>query len=262
MTLKLKIIDREQVLVASYLLLALISWLTTISRPLRDISSHGKTLSMNKKKRPCLFDKVRCLLVPKQWFLHFYLVGIISSSLILRSGVAQRNVYLVGPLLLQVMRRFYECLFVHEWTSNSKMHIVTYFVGIFHYILLPLNFVFDEVPSNNILQIFSIIICIYAQYEQHIHHRILSRLRQVHKSGNYVLPKGRWFNYIGSPQYLTEMIIYLSFWGMLQSNAACSLFIWVWSNQVISSLRSHEWYKNNFTQYKSQNRAVLIPLIF
>ena len=42
------------------------------------------------------------------------------------------------------------------------------------------------------------------RYEQHMHQRLMANLRLQQSKRRYVLPTGRWFDVIGSPQILDE----------------------------------------------------------
>eukprot|EP00928_Gymnodinium_smaydae_P053454 TRINITY_DN37439_c0_g1_i1.p1 TRINITY_DN37439_c0_g1~~TRINITY_DN37439_c0_g1_i1.p1 ORF type:complete len:270 (-),score=26.44 TRINITY_DN37439_c0_g1_i1:12-821(-) len=265
-------IQRDDLLILAYGVLTISAWSSTVVSFLRDLSSHGKTLRMHNEKDKethSILVFVRQLLLPKQYFLHFYVVGVISVAIV------TVNIQLRFPeacfLILQVSRRLYECAYVHEWRKTSQMHLAAYLIGIFHYAILPFNFCVSNAlagekssSSYSSLQYASMLLCLYAQYEQHAHHRILAQLRggSTAESKIYSLPKGRWFSFIGSPQYLAEILVYLSFVGMLQTAASLGLFLWVASNQVLSAWRTHKWYQQQYDEYRKEKRKALIPLLF
>ena len=263
MTLPL-LVGREEFLIAIYLLLALSTWSTTLVGVLRDLSSHGKTFEAKT---------ISPLEIPKKWFLHFYVVGIVSSLVVAVVRNKSTRLDVMPLILLQVSRRCYECLYVHAWRADSKMHVPAYVVGLLHYTLLPWNIVMIDAPTTTqqqqqhydiLLRITGIALCLYAQYEQHMHHCLMANLRlsQSKNSVQYVLPTGRWFDVIGSPQYLTEIIIYIGFLFMIQTRGAAALLFWVASNQVLCAWRTHEWYLTHFDDYKKQKRKALIPYLF
>lgn len=251
-------VNKDAILTSVYISWILATYLSTAVDTLRDLASSGKTV--DETKAATWHGRFQ---VPKQWFLHFYVIGIVSSLLVL-SFSDNWKIECVAPMLLQVVRRCYECCFVHVWKAESKMHLPAYVVGLLHYVILPFNFIGTNGDDNDVLRLVGILLCVYAQYEQDAHHCILAQLR--HSSSNqtqrYHLPHGRWFQYIGSPQNLAEILIYLSFVMMLQSLPALALFLWVTSNQVVTAVRTHEWYMRHFDEYKKQQRRALIPFVF
>ena len=79
--------------------------------------------------------------VPKKWFLHFYVVGIVSSPVVVVLKKTRLDVAM--SLLLKFSRSCYQWLYVHVWRADSKMHVPAYAVGLLHYTLLPWNVVID-----------------------------------------------------------------------------------------------------------------------
>jgi 3-oxo-5-alpha-steroid 4-dehydrogenase 3 / polyprenol reductase len=242
----------DECLIVSYIFLSL-STLSTITCQLtKSIASHGK-----------VFDTTSIswlISVPKRWFLHFYVIGV--STTILATCLHGLS-YSLALLLLHNLRRYYECRFVHVWRGNSKMYVTGYLAGILHYLLLPWNFTVSSLLAPSlILQMVGVLLCLYSQYEQHMHHRILAKLRLQHPRTNYILPSGRWFEYLGSPQYLAEIGIYLSFLFLIQTKSAAALLFWVVANQSLNAFWTHKWYLLHFEEYKAQNRKALIPYIF
>ena len=161
--------------------------------------------------------------VPKSYFSHFYdtgilctLLSIIYVNVSIFRGTQQRN-YLPPPTtttttttttipvyyfvvvwvltLLHLVRRKYECMYVHQWKrpNSSTMHILTYLGGMMHYMILPLTTIIPirlddgmdhgDIPESSISWSFvvvwsmSIVLNLYAQYEQYQHHVILANLR-------------------------------------------------------------------------------------
>lgn len=243
----------ENLLVSFYLALTLSTWSSSVVAHLRELSSHGKTFEPK--------EGLMAVVLPKQWFVHFYLVGIVSTLSVL---VFMNTITFAAPfIVIQVLRRCYECLFIHAWRADSKMYAAAYAVGLAHYIVLPWNLVisFTKQEHSTTLNWMGAVLCLYAQYQQHLHHCLLAKLRQGQSSNRYVLPAGLWFDYIGSPQYLAEILIYTGFLLMMQTRGAAALLLWVASNQALNSWRTHMWYLDNFDDYKKQNRKALIPHI-
>lgn len=255
-------------LIVLYAGLTLSTLLTTCSGFLRGLSSHGKTLAKpSTEGQHWIFSN---FLVPKQWFLHFYIVGIVSTTcaLVAAANLQHHSVVLLVLPGIQVIRRWYECVFIHQWRVDSKMHASAYFIGLVHYAVLPLVFVVssggDENQHNQLaLRYAGMVLCLVAQHEQHRHHRILAELR-VKSDDRYVLPAGRMFDYISCPTYLTEIGVYAGFCMCLRSSKVClALFVWVASNQTVSAVRAHAWYHETFgASYKELGRKALVPFLF
>jgi 3-oxo-5-alpha-steroid 4-dehydrogenase 3 len=242
---------------------------------LQDLASHGKTrdtvfssASIQQQHRyrsstdffPSLVRRVSHgeeFLVPKKFFLHFYVCGLLSFAVLYLGASFAASTMDGNPslshsttlflLLIHLSRRLYECLHVHIWTSQSKMHLAGYLVGIMHYILLP--FVFVSVPcshrnddkedmpasslhvresESSISQVWITtavsLFCLWAQYQQNRHHCLLAMLRSPNIDNNtskskasaksktvYSLPVGGWFRFITCPHYLAEILIYFAF---------------------------------------------------
>ena len=142
-------------------------------------------------------------------------------------------------LMVHLIRRYCECKWVQKSGTSSQMHLAGYLLGIIHYICLPFVLVplpmscsynESDIPSGGVgvcdillpsritsvqslLDIMSVIGCIYFQYEQHRHHVILGNLRNNPNSAStyYSLPTGGWFERISCPHYLAEIMIYFMF---------------------------------------------------
>ena len=270
------ILSRETALIAIYLGLTISTCLTTTGSLLRGLSSHGKTLESHPACSTFVF-RLALLLhlyqpIPKHWFLHFYLVGIVSTVALLPFA----NSFAAPFVLVQVLRRCYECLHVHDWRPGSKMYLPSYLVGLVQYILLPVNLLPSSSsttttitttitllsePMALTIQWTGAILCLYCQYEQHRHHSLLAKQRHAQPNVMYVLPAGRWFDRVGSPQYFMEVGVYVSFLLMMQTRQAAALLLWVASNQILNSWRSHLWYRQHFQEYKKQNRKAIIPFL-
>jgi hypothetical protein len=255
-----------------YVLLSLIAISSRLVPLLGALASHGKT------RTTAVVD----LWISKRCFVHFYLVGLVSMVTVLPElSLAQ------GLLSLHLLRRTYECLFVHQWTAKSKMHVAGYLLGAGHYLVLPLVFLDATESSRTWWTSTGALFNLWAQYQQFRHHSLLADLRRfpsTKKEGNtYHLPTSGWFRRITCPHYLAEILIYLSFgvvlWGdaeesdldpppsnnMLerylifgQRHCHWFLLMWVTTNLTVSALNNYDWYKRhnlNLTQ------SALIPFL-
>lgn len=98
--------------------------------------------------------------VPKSYFLHFYVLGLMVNGLNVVvhwyvDGVAQSfwsggcaeallqcPPHLASALLFQVhlARRAYECVFVHKFSPQARMTWMVYVGGLAHYFMVPFSF--------------------------------------------------------------------------------------------------------------------------
>ncbi|CAH1414416.1 unnamed protein product [Lactuca virosa] len=175
------------------------------------------------------------------------------------------NVWLSVFLLLlmeaQVLRRFYETIYVFNYSPSARMHIFGYLAGLFFYTAAPLSLcctfapeVFDFVknlvaefivrgkdrmsrPEFNIwmfvtpfltLRWYSWIggaIFLWGWVHQLRCHEILGSLREkTEKLEDYVIPYGDWFEYVSSPHYSAEIVIY---GGLVVASGGGDLSLWV-----------------------------------
>lgn len=230
---------------------------TTSSRS-RNSNNAGICHSMSS-----ILDWVANSRVNKSWFTTYYLVGLISSmwtcwnanSYLSASSCSVNNNYvcflettlLWFLLFLHLARRLYECMYIHKWGSSS-MNIIALLMGAIYYVMLPFVFIPSYNPSTSPLMtsannnqsisflcgnkatrecilVLGTVLCIFGQYQQHIHHVALAKLRKTapEKKGKeatrdhtangscYKLPQGHWFKFVSSPHYLAEIIIYIGF---------------------------------------------------
>jgi len=100
---------------------------------------------------------------------------------------------------------------------------------------------------------------LFAYYFGRVHCLIAGK---VENTGHHI-PHGGLFEYVSSPHYFVEILIYLSFnliTGFLNTKLVC-LFIFVVANQFVTGYFTHVWYKKNFKSYPKQRKAI-IPYIF
>lgn len=216
----------QNLLAPLYLSLSLTAILSLQVSVLSDLSAHGKTrrrLSRNDdneslKGRPAFLQSfLSSLIVPKRYFLHFYVFGLLillwTVGLVVNASsgsdapAARSNrllpfsmVLLLLLLTLHLTRRIYECLYIHAWRVDSTMHLAGYALGLLHYALLPVAFMEvcsadagahtrrDEWqrpatgaggPVASTLQVLAAMtVNLWAQYQQHRHHAILANVRR------------------------------------------------------------------------------------
>lgn len=183
-------------------------------------------------------------------------------------------------LWLHSLRRLFECLYVSVF-SNVMIHVVQYCFGLVYYVLVGLT-VLSQVPMDgrnayvtgkNVLMqarwfhILGMMMFIWSSAHQYKCHVILGNLRK-NKAGvvihcNHRIPFGDWFEYVSSPNYLAELMIYVSMavtfgfhnftWWLVVTN--------VFFSQALSAFLSHQFYKSKFVSYPKHRKAFL-PFLF
>lgn len=253
---------------------------------LNDILSYGKTKIGN--------DYTLFLNVPKRYFQHFYFWGTVWNFVVI-------FVYIVSPYTLKntldgcglfndnriillylclyefhLIRRLYECLCVSIFGKESRMHVFQYVFGLTFYTFAPLTFVVfskhHKGPSFefNVFNILPIVLFFFGNYKQFRLHSILANLRANARGPKrqYFVPKSDWFEYVSSPHYLAEIIIYGSLFLGLRDQYTS---IWGWISMIsviitnlgFSAIQTHHWYKAKFDEsYNKLNRHALVPFVF
>ncbi|XP_036751060.2 polyprenol reductase isoform X4 [Manis pentadactyla] len=183
-------------------------------------------------------------------------------------------------LWLHSLRRLFECFYVSVF-SNAVIHVVQYCFGLTYYVLVGLT-VLSQVPMDgrdvyvigrNLLMqarwfhILGMMMFIWSSAHQYQCHVILGNLRK-NKAGvvihcNHRIPFGDWFEYVSSPNYLAELMIYIS---MAVTFGFYNLTWWlvvtyVFFSQALSAYFSHKFYKSKFVSYPKHRRAFL-PFLF
>ena len=87
--------------------------------------------------------------------------------------------------------------------------------------------------------------------------RILRNLRKPGETG-YKIPKGGFYRWISCPNYMGELLEWLGFAIAAWSLPALLFFLYSAANLVPRAMTSHSWYKDTFSDYPS-NRKALIP---
>ncbi|CAD6196455.1 unnamed protein product [Caenorhabditis auriculariae] len=145
-----------------FTLLAPSDWFSLIPA----LTTYGKAAGDLQEQPPL----VRAISVPKRWFTHFYIVGVVTTvlwlqflcaiytqtvipsptltyylSMLTNLHIAKHLSWTTGCValtlvLMHVLRRCYETLFVCIY-SDSTMNVFHYILGLAHYIILPLSIV-------------------------------------------------------------------------------------------------------------------------
>ncbi|XP_043711784.1 polyprenol reductase 2-like [Telopea speciosissima] len=211
-----------------------------------------------------------------------------------------KTLFLLLLMEVQVLRRLYETVHVFNYSPSARMHILGYLTGIFFYAAAPLSlcsicvpevlsfaahhmaeFIVngrDHMPKIEFdwwgymkpltklgwCQWIGAAIFIWGGIHQSRCHSILGSLREDReKSDEYVIPHGDWFEFVSSPHYLSEMVIYA---GILVASGGSELTIWLLFGFVVANLtfaaaETHRWYLQKFDNYP-RNRHAILPYIY
>ncbi|KAK6096723.1 hypothetical protein MT418_003543 [Batrachochytrium dendrobatidis] len=83
-------------------------------------------------------------------------------------------------------------------------------------------------------------------------------------TSNYILPQGRWFNYVACPHYFFEIMIYVGFVviaGFADLTTWC-VVLFVCVDLSVSSNMQWKWYKKTYPNQIKSFWKRIIPLIF
>ncbi|KAN0000591.1 hypothetical protein ACTFIZ_001025 [Dictyostelium cf. discoideum] len=82
-------------------------------------------------------------------------------------------------------------------------------------------------------------------------------------STKYEIPNGRLYQYVSSPHYLSEILIYFSYLILtnFKLNSLILNFIFTSLNLIHRSFQTHKWYKSKFSKYPNSRKAI-IPFLF
>ena len=97
-----------------------------------------------------------------------------------------------------------------------------------------------------------------------VHDNMLFALRKdkpAGTKGDYVIPRGKLFNYVSCPNYLGELIEWGGFLLMTRSLGALAFFVYTLANLAPRARSHHRWYREKFGDYPEGRRA-LIPFVF
>ena len=186
----------------------------------QDMVYHGKLLKITTGSR---------WFVPKAWFSHFYIYGLLVS-LMLSENRGTLGSFL---LILHLFRRLCEQLFLFPNEKESKMHAAAYVLGYVFY--TGVSWSMPPEPCSigvwllgNLLQF-----CAHAQLFQN----------RVGGHGKEKPPNTLIFRYMYCPHYFGEMLIYagLSSFDKVES-LACLVFVVV---SLCVNWRNHSlWYQS------------------
>ena len=93
-----------------------------------------------------------------------------------------------------------------------------------------------------------------------LHDAVIRGLRKEGESG-YAVPRGGMFRWVGSPNYLGEMIQWIGWAVLTWSLAGVAFALFTVCNLLPRAIANHRWYQQQFSDYPA-NRKILLPGIY
>ncbi|UJR09767.1 hypothetical protein I4U23_013994 [Adineta vaga] len=233
--------------------------ITIINIILQRFYLFGKLKNATKDKKKVFSD------VPKCYFRHFYIIGLLINIPLFLLYRSSWFLYIL--FLCHMLRRLYECFYIHFYSSNATMSFIHYLIGIIHYPTVGLTIIVDNyygVKHFSLLcSCFALVLFLNASYIQYRVHSTLANNRRTKTTEIYPIPYGYWlFEYFSCPNYIAEIFIYISFYLLSQQTLTFMfLTMWVIINQSLSALLTHRWYCEHYHGSYPAKRCALIPLI-
>jgi protein-S-isoprenylcysteine O-methyltransferase Ste14 len=193
-------------------------------------------------------------------FIVFYFIGNNKSSLVL----------LIFILLWEA--HYIHRAFIYPASlpkSKYGMPVSVIVLGFFFnmvncYINGRYLFTFSTIYTNSWFMdprfIFGVIIFIAGFVINRISDSILRRLRDENSS-EYQIPQGGMYQFVSSPNYLGEILIWVGWAVATWSLAGLAFAVWTIANLVPRAWANHKWYHERFDDYPAGRKA-LIPGIW
>ncbi|KAL2477026.1 Polyprenol reductase 2 [Forsythia ovata] len=210
-----------------------------------------------------------------------------------------QSVFMLLLMEAQVLRRLLETIYVFKYSPSARMHIFGYLTGLFFYTAAPLSlcckyasevfkFVADLVVEfvikgkdrmqvtefdwwghvNPLLHLrwymwIGGAVFLWGWIHQYRCHAILGSLRENEQDDDYSIPHGDWFQYVSSPHYLAEIVIYA---GVVIASGCSDVTIWLLFGFVVTNLafaatETHKWYLQKFDNYP-RDRSAIVPFVY
>ena len=219
---------------------------------------YGKTkLENNEKapKLPLIVQWITTLYVPKRFFLHFYILSLALSVLLLSycavfcesSKLNSDGILFTTFIAIQGFRRSLECFFLEKSHPKAVIHFSHYIVGVLFYTLVnnvAFLAIFTSHTSTSHLMVASAILTFtLGSILQSSFHYHLSTLVK------YSLPTFSLFRIVACPHYFAEIIIYSSLLLICPPQlyqTVILLILWIVVNLSVSADQTRNFYKQKF----------------
>jgi len=200
------------------------------------------------------------------WFWMELPALIVMPSLVLL-GTTEIDAYIICILFLWIYHYFYRSvLFPFKLKTKGKKIPVLIVCSAFMFNLINGVFIGYELGfiSNNNFSlephfIIGIIVFSLGVYINRTSDNKLISLRS--ESNGYQIPRGGLFKHVSCPNHFGEIIEWFGFAIILWNLSALSFALWTAYNLIPRSLNHHQWYKNYFSDYPT-NRKAVFPFLF
>jgi 3-oxo-5-alpha-steroid 4-dehydrogenase 1 len=204
------------------------------------------------------------------WFL-MEIISPIALSFFFWSGSLEKNTILIFIYSLWVMHYIYRSILfpMMTKTSDKKIPLSIALMAIFFNCINGFtngsylgNYAIhlDSSWIENLKFIIGLIVFFIGFYVHFTADKILINLRKENESGYYI-PEGFFYKYISCPNYLGEMIQWIGFAILTWSPAGAVFALWTFANLFPRALSNHQWYKDRFSDYPSERKAVIPGII-
>ncbi|KAL0334625.1 UNVERIFIED_CONTAM: Polyprenol reductase 2 [Sesamum radiatum] len=162
-----------------------------------------------------------------------------------------KSIFLLLLMETQVLGRLFESIYVFKYSPAARMHIFGYLTGLFSFLgvgfINAVAMLFLACYANNIL----------------VSENQGSLRDNDEKVDDYAIPRGDWFEYVSSPHYLAEIVIY---GGLVVASGFSDITIWllfgfVVANLVFAAAETQRWYIRKFDNYP-RNRYAVFPFVY
>ncbi|HJN54440.1 MAG TPA: DUF1295 domain-containing protein [Flavobacteriaceae bacterium] len=200
------------------------------------------------------------------WFW-MELPALLVMPIVVIIGPAELDVYILFILFLWCFHYFYRTV-IFPFKLNTKGKKIPLVIVCSGFIFNLINGVFVGYELGFILEnnfslspnfIIGIIVFSVGVYINKSTDNKLISLRS--ESKGYQIPEGGLFNYISCPNHFGEIIEWLGFAIILWNLSALSFSLWTMYNLIPRALNHHQWYKQHFSNYPT-NRKAVFPFIF
>ena len=178
--------------------------------------------------------------------------------------------------LIMMVKRCYECHFIMIFSPEAKMTLLQTFLSFFYYAVFSMALVNLRVSSLNsklhpILSTFGVILFVIGFCSQFYCHLILRDLRKGSQDSNkkddntarrYKIPRGFAFDYVSSPHYTAEIVVYIGLWLISNFDSGIGfMLLQVIANLLMLGELSHQWYQSTFQKKLPSKWRILIPSV-
>lgn len=245
--------------------LAFFGYMITLLHPTLNIYFHYGKVRKLVQTTTTITTNVSFSLTSKQFWTSLYTINALIVVIYL-IYFAQFQKLLLLVYLSHLIRRSYECFFIHKFSNQFPIQLIVAATGFGFYFATLSSLIFISRFEQLEIQFHPkyIPFFIILQWKQFECHRILSLLRKDENYQTFSIPQTGLFQYVLSPHYLCEILLYLILYFMFPHRLLLYCFAFVLLNLVISAKRSKKWYETTFSSQRHQiaARYALIPFLF